>query len=132
LERWELQQIVDNHPVILKLSSLMPMLNALTNNVGMNRMLNDSWTFEEMVVNFRANQNMLYQIRGELGMPKEGNMNIHDQVNILTQRMNTMEAALSTLEKVIFLLQRQLGFTETLRLPDAEPIEERLDEHGLD
>ena len=63
---------------------------------------------------------------------EDGTGLVHDQIDILTQRVNSMEVALSTIEKAIFLLQRQLGFAETLRIPDPEPIEKRMDEHGLD
>ena len=132
MERWELQQIINTHPVVEQVSGTMPMISQIENNVAVLQMPNNSCDVEDMIRNFKANQHMLYQIRGELGMAKDGAGFVHDQIDILTQRVNSMEVALSTIEKAIFLLQRQLGFTETLRIPDPKPIEERLDEHGLD
>ena len=131
-QKGSLQQIIGTHPVVAQVSGMMPMISQVANNVAVFQMLNNSWDVEEMIRNFKANQHMLYQIRGELVMARDGTGLVHDQIDILTQRVNSMEVALSTIDKAIFLLQRQLGFTETLRIPDPEPIEERLDEHGLD
>ena len=131
-QKVSLQQIIGTRPAVAQLSGMMPTISQMVGNVTITRILNDPWGFEEMFVNFKVNQTMLYQIRGELGMTRDGAGLVHDQIDILTQRMNSMKVALGTIEKAIFLLQRQPGFAETLRLPDPEPIEERLDEHGLD
>ena len=132
MERWELQQIIDTHPVVTQVSGMTPMISQIAYKSSTLQMPNNSWDIEETIRNVKANQHMLYQIRGELGMARDGTGLVHDQIDILTQRVNSMEVALSTIEKAIFLLQRQLGFAETLRIPDPEPIEKRMDEHGLD
>ena len=111
-QKVSLQQIIGTHPVVAQVSGMMHMISQVANNVAVFQMLNNSWDVEEMIRNFKANQHMLYQIRGELGMARDGTGLVHDQIDILTQRVNSMEVA--------------------LRIPDPEPIEERLDEHGLD
>lgn len=133
LESWEVLQAIDSHPTINQMNTLLPSIQNVVYGQAVNRLAMEPYLTDEMVTNFRANQTMLHQMRAELGcMSIDTPANVHDQLRMLNQRMDTMEATLSTLEKAFFLLQRQLGFAETLRVPEAEPVEERLDEHGPD